>query len=174
MAYFGTVLPIYHLFAIADSVIVGELLDVVAGTSNNKADKASGEEAVEWLATVKIHERLRGADQLTHLHVVFAGDDFRNYQHLLGPNQEACFFLRKRIDCAEYMPLNTQEAIVGYDEHGRLAYDVEMGWIRRCSFMMRDPEATLKVKESADRLLTANMLLIAARECKIWKWGVAH
>ncbi len=160
-------LPAPQQVARADAVVIGKVESIADKTVKAKSHIPGQDNEVEYqVATVKVQDGFLGAKGLTDVQIAWVpgapnvNPRFRGRQVSLTKDQEACFFLTKHPTEAFYVVNSTPDVVnkTGPD------FEKYTTLTKKCVQALDDPQKGLKSKDAAERLLTANMLLIRYRQ----------
>ncbi len=142
-------------FALADCVVVGKVVEFEDRTVAAFRYPGAAEKSEYVVAVLKVAESLKGADGLTHLRVGLV------HPQTLHVGQEACFFLAEHPDEAFHHTTSAYEYPINKENNE--GFDKEVDQYRRWGKLLRDPVASLKSKDAAERSHTAALLITRYR-----------
>ena len=167
--------PIPQRVALADLVVVGKVTalepDLVDATPLLKIPRVG--KIPYQIAVVSVQTPILGLKTPGELRVGYVvlpsatKESQVKYRRLarlkLALGQEGCFFLTKHSEESFYV---AQAAYEFLDQSKTKDYAKKLSEIKHCAELLRDPDAGLQSKASADRLLTAAMLVFKYRTAR--------
>jgi hypothetical protein len=166
--------PLPACVATADCITLGKVAAIDEKSVMAPPFPGSTAKIEYRIAVVKVEEGLKGTMGLTHLRVAFLPPPPPPPKPVempgviaVGPppfplrtiqvGNEGCFLLKKQGDETFYRLVDA--AYNDYVAKGEPDYAGKMAIVRRSLKMLDDPDAGLRSKDAADRLLTASLLL---------------
>jgi hypothetical protein len=184
----ATVMPIMtavsERVAQADAIVVGKVTGMEKDKVSARTTPQANQKVEYQIAMVKINDALRGVKGLTDIRVGFIARPniippppkgggpqplppvrpaIAIYQPNLTVGQEGVLFLNKHFEGDFYLLTGYQSVI---NKQNNNNYEKELAQVKRCIKLLADPTAGLKAKESAERLLTASLLVSHYRAYK--------